>query len=67
MTTRDFQFIAETISELPTTIRLRVALEFAEKLPSVNPRFDRDKFLKACKCNFNTNTGTTLGNWRNDA
>ena len=48
MTRRDFQLIADTIRELPQTIRLRVALTFAENLRGTNPRFDRDRFLVAC-------------------
>jgi len=48
MTRRDFELIADTIRELPTTMRLRVALQFADNLRGTNPRFDRVRFLRAC-------------------
>ena len=43
-----YVLIAQTIKELPSTIRLRVALEFADSLRATNPRFQRERFLTAC-------------------
>jgi hypothetical protein len=45
---RHFVLIAETIAALPDTCnRSVVAIAFADKLASTNPRFDRGRFL-AC-------------------
>lgn len=56
MTKKDFQLIADTIAGLPirfdyaepTEFRDDVAAEFARVLGRTNPRFDCDRFLRAC-------------------
>ncbi len=55
MTKSHFQFIADTIAEMPDhapTLRAQkesAARAFADKLPATNPKFDREKFLEACE------------------
>lgn len=49
MTRKDYELIAATIREIPAFPSKRiVAEEFATALAGTNPRFDRDRFLKAC-------------------
>lgn len=54
MTRKDFQFIADVIKSMPThapalrTARRSAAHSFADALPRVNARFDRERFLAAC-------------------
>lgn len=54
MTRKHFEFIAATIAAMPThaaTLRTQkrsCALAFADALAKENPRFDRERFLKAC-------------------
>lgn len=56
MTRKDFVFIAETIASMKvglpkTSDRHYVACAFAARLIDTNPRFDSDRFLKACGVN----------------
>lgn len=47
---RHFAFIAQTIAKINNAgYRTDVAVHFADELPRTNPRFDRARFLKACK------------------
>lgn len=46
-TRQHFQFIADTIKELPEPTRKEAALKFADRLPETNAGFKRDRFLKA--------------------
>lgn len=54
MTRKDYELIATIIAAMPTfaaTLRDQkesTARQFADRLASDNPRFDRDRFLKAC-------------------
>jgi hypothetical protein len=51
MTRRDFEVIAATISQLylgDEALRAHIAGVFADNLYMTNPRFDRERFLKAC-------------------
>ena len=59
MTRKDFQLIAETVRGLDTfsyqyngcdmpSARWQAANDFADKLASTNPNFDRERFLSAC-------------------
>lgn len=50
MTRKDFVMIADVIRFLPLPLATRdiVALEFAEELATTNPRFDKERFVKAC-------------------
>lgn len=51
MQRRDFELIARVIRALPShpeTYRVYVAEKFADELATVNPSFDRERFLKAC-------------------
>lgn len=49
MTRKDFQLIADTIKTSTTSANLeRVSIGFANALMETNPRFDRNRFLKAC-------------------
>ena len=50
MTRKDFRAIAETIKNLDVNERnrLHIANSFANMLKHTNPRFDRERFLKAC-------------------
>jgi hypothetical protein len=54
MTRKDFQFIADVIKNLPghspilRTQKRSCALAFADALPNVNARFNRERFLAAC-------------------
>jgi hypothetical protein len=50
MTRQHFQFIAETVSDIPApTIRWLVANLFADRLSSTNNRFDRNRFMQHCQ------------------
>ena len=55
MTKKDFILIANTISELRNFTDLGpgdidvIAARFALALRAANPRFDRDRFIKACR------------------
>ncbi len=58
MTKKDFKLIAQTIRELsffdteaksPNELREIIAYQFSNVLPQTNPRFNRQKFLEACK------------------
>lgn len=52
MTRKDFKLIAETIARFRKVSGLwadECAEWFAESLSQTNPRFDKAKFLKACK------------------
>lgn len=47
---RHFAFIAATIADTDDqAFRAAMALRFAKVLPSTNPKFDRDRFIAACK------------------
>lgn len=46
---RHYEEIANLIKDLPYEMRFVVAQRFANYLEYDNPRFDRDKFLKACQ------------------
>jgi len=49
MTTQDYKIIADVIKGLPKyPTKKVVAKRFATRLEYDNPRFNRDKFLKAC-------------------
>jgi len=52
MTRKDFEMIAEIIRNVPQQqqedARRYIAWQFAERLRGVNPRFDGERFLKAC-------------------
>ena len=48
MTRKHFKLIAETIANLPESMRGVVAREFADMLAGTNPRFNRGRFLEAC-------------------
>ena len=48
MTRKDYELIADTIrTDCPLSGRLRLAEAFALKLAEDNPRFDRERFIKA--------------------
>ena len=47
MTAWQYTVIAQIIAALPHD-REAIAHEFAGKLADTNPRFDREKFLRAC-------------------
>lgn len=49
MTKKDYELIAECLRVLPKSILKSVAEHFSEILGADNPRFDRNKFLKACE------------------
>lgn len=50
MTRKDFELIARVVSEMwDTTERQSIARAFAKELAHTNARFDRDRFLRACK------------------
>lgn len=50
MTRKDFKFIAETIDLMGLKHELTgfIATEFADRLASTNPKFNRAAFLKEC-------------------
>lgn len=53
MTRKDYQLIADVIrtsysADVYKDLRWRLAMEFADALAATNPRFDRERFLKAC-------------------
>lgn len=51
MTRKDFELIATTIKALKVSKKARasIAQEFAQALATTNPRFDLDRFVKACE------------------
>ncbi|MGH2619837.1 MAG: hypothetical protein ACRDHG_04620 [Anaerolineales bacterium] len=49
MSRKDFELIAGVVRGLDNIIRDHVAAEFARVLGRTNPRFDADRFLKACE------------------
>ena len=54
MSRKDFELIARTIHAMPShapslrTARESCARAFADALASTNPRFNRERFLRAC-------------------
>lgn len=48
MTKKDFELIASVIKPLEIDFKGFIASCFADALASKNPRFNKDKFLKAC-------------------
>jgi hypothetical protein len=54
MTRKDYQLIAEVfanlgqIIDIKETVAVDLARNLADALETDNPRFDRDRFLKAC-------------------
>ena len=51
MTRKDFELIAEVIASIDDpNARNYVGIQFAWKLSEINPRFNAQKFLEACKC-----------------
>ena len=49
MSRKDFELIARVIKNIEDeNIRKETALNFANELQSVNPRFDVSRFVKAC-------------------
>jgi len=50
MTKRDYKMIIEILFESSLTAQetLELAEDFAGRLVAENPRFDREKFIKAC-------------------
>jgi len=50
MTKKDYELIARTIAGLPFghSDKMKVADEFSFQLRRDNPRFNEEKFLKAC-------------------
>jgi hypothetical protein len=52
MTRKDFQLIADVVSEIDNVdTRNQVALNFVTTLDKTNSRFDSVRFLLACKVN----------------
>ena len=55
MTRRDFELIARVLREttngpdMPEPLREHIARTFANELAGTNPRFDRVRFLRACR------------------
>lgn len=55
MTKRDFELIARVIRSVPSwdesdsARRRELAMTFANALTETNPRFDRERFLEACR------------------
>lgn len=53
MSKRDFEVVAETIRDADTFDgtgdRAEFAVVMANALATTNPRFDRDRFVKACQ------------------
>lgn len=51
MTRKDFELIARAVRAVATTPSelMRLSTAFAEVLTLTNPRFDRVRFLKACR------------------
>ena len=49
---RHFEIVASSIraTEMPADVRQRVADQLAQQLSSTNPRFDRQRFVRACGC-----------------
>jgi hypothetical protein len=51
MTRLHFEAIARMITTLDTPLRFNVAVHFANELKKHNPKFNRGRFLEACKAN----------------
>lgn len=50
MTKKDFELIARVVAGTwDTTVRQGLARDFAEELSRIDPRFNRERFLAACK------------------
>jgi hypothetical protein len=50
MTRKDFQLVADVIAQLPSKFdRTVLSVRFAEALANTNDRFDRERFIDACK------------------
>lgn len=50
MTKKDFELIARIVAEIPDAgYRADTAIHFADALTKTNPRFNRSRFLSACK------------------
>ena len=46
MTRKDFQLIAEVLTQADETERIEATVErFADRLATTNPNFDRDRFV----------------------
>ncbi len=51
MTRKHFKMVAQVVSAIDNSdTRSEVALNFASEFQKENPRFDIQKFLKACGC-----------------
>ena len=51
MQRRHFEFIAQTINEVNADGGMDGFVEYlCDKLETTNPRFDRERFRKACRC-----------------
>ena len=51
MTKKHFQMVAQVVSAIDNgDTRSEVALNFASEFQKENPRFDINRFLKACGC-----------------
>ena len=51
MTKKHFQLVANVVSAIDDiNIRRETALNFASEFQKENPRFDIQKFIKACGC-----------------
>lgn len=54
MTKKDFQLIADVVCTMPYSTREEwdakraMAFRFADRLAETSPRFDRDRFVRAC-------------------
>ena len=49
MTKKDFQLIASVFKDTGTYGHWNVIEKMADMLATTNPRFDRERFLKACE------------------
>jgi hypothetical protein len=49
---RHFEIVAASVrnTDMPADVRERVASQLASELSSTNPRFDRQRFIRACGC-----------------
>lgn len=51
MTRKHFQLVANVVAAIDNLdTRKEVALNFASEFTKENPRFDIEKFIKACQC-----------------
>lgn len=48
MTKKDYELIARVISRYSDWIKVKLTEDFCRELRVANPRFDEDKFRKAC-------------------